>query len=170
MWFTPRARFELATNRLTVDRSTTELPRIMLWRFLHLPYNITMFLNLASRFSNFFAINWKSAVVTGFHPKVMDLVIAVIFCNCAMAIVIFAIALWTIRIRRQFIGLTNFCDRCLETWNLFSNNNPVASSRIATSRRQFEHLKQIYQRQLVTLDRIRALRATFKIARSVFRL
>jgi hypothetical protein len=100
----------------------------------------------------------------------MDLVIAVTLCNCAIAIVIFAIAVWTIRIRRQFVGLTNFCDRCLDTWNLFSNNNPASSSRIATSRSQFDQLKQIYQRQLVTLDRIRALQATFKIAKSVFRL
>jgi hypothetical protein len=100
----------------------------------------------------------------------MDLVIAVTVCNCAVAIVVFAIAIWTIRIRRQLIGLTNFCDRCLDTWNLFSHNNLVSSNRIATSRSQFEQLKHIYQRQLVTLDRIRALRATFKIARSVFRL
>jgi hypothetical protein len=100
----------------------------------------------------------------------MDLVIAVTVGNCAIAIAIFAIAVWTIRIRRQLIGLTNFCDRCLDTWNLFSHNHPVSSNRIATSRSQFEQLKQIYQRQLVTLDRIRALRATFKIARSVFRL
>jgi hypothetical protein len=100
----------------------------------------------------------------------MDLVIAVTFCNCVMAIVIFAIALWTSRIRRQLIGLTNFCDRCLDTWNLFSNNPPASAARIATSRRQFEQLKQTYQRQLATIDRIRSLQATFKIAKSVFRL
>ena len=35
--------------------------------FLHLLYNIITFLNLASRFPNFFAINWKSVVVTSFH-------------------------------------------------------------------------------------------------------
>ncbi len=170
MWFTPRARFELATNRLTVDRSTTELPRIMMWCFSHLLYNITMFLNLASRFSNFFAINWESAVITSFHPTFMDLVLAVTFCNCVMAIAIFTIAVWTIRIRRQLIGLTHFCDRCLDTWNLFSSNTPASTARIATSRSQFEHLKQIYQQQLITLDRIRTVRSTFKIAKSVFRL
>ncbi len=100
----------------------------------------------------------------------MDLVLTVTVCNCAMAIVIFAIALWTLRIRRQLIGLTNFCDRCLDTWNLFSNNTPASAARIATTRRQFEQLKQIYQQQLITLDRIRALRGTLKIAKSVFRL
>jgi hypothetical protein len=100
----------------------------------------------------------------------MDLVIAVTLGNCAIAIVLFSIAVWTTRIRRQLVGLTNFCDRCLDTWNLFSNNQPASSSRIATSRSQFDQLKQIYQRQLVTLDRIRALQATFKIAKSVFRL
>ncbi|MCY7367840.1 MAG: hypothetical protein LH474_06765 [Chamaesiphon sp.] len=100
----------------------------------------------------------------------MDLVIAVTFCNCAIAIVLLAITVWTIRIRSQLIGLTNFCDRCLDSWNLFSNSTPASAARIATSRSQFEQLQQIYQRQLVTLDQIRALRATFKIARSVFRL
>ena len=128
-----------------------------------------MFLNLASRFSNFSAINLENAVVTSFHQKVMDLVIVVTFCNCAMAIMIFAITIWTIRIRRQLIGLTTFCDRCLDTWNLLSNSTSTSAIRLATSRSQFEQLQQLYQRQLVTLDRIRTLRATFKIARSVFR-
>ena len=128
-----------------------------------------MFLNLASRFSNFFAVNLESAVVTSFHQKVMDLVIAVTFCNCAMAIIIFAITVWTTRIRRQLIGLTTFCDRCLDSWNLLSNSTSASAVRLATSRSQFEQLQQIYQRQLVTLDRIRTLRATFKIAKSVFK-
>ena len=100
----------------------------------------------------------------------MDLVIVVTFCNCAMAIVILAITVWTIRVRRQLIGLTTFCDRCLDSWNLLSNNTSASAIRLATSRSQFEQLQQLYQRQLVTLDRIRTLRATFKIARSVFRL
>ena len=128
-----------------------------------------MFLNLASRFSNFFAINLGSAVVTSFHPKVMDLVIVVTSCNCAMAMMILAITMWTIRIRRQLIGLTTFCDRCLDTWNLLSNNTSASAVRLATSRNQFEQLQQLYQRQLFTLDRIRTLRATFKIAKSVFK-
>ena len=128
-----------------------------------------MFLNLASRFSNFSAINLENAVVTSFHQKIMDLVIVVTFCNCAMAIMIFAITIWTITIRRQLIGLATFCDRCLDTWNLLSNSTSTSAIRLATSRSQFEQLQQLYQRQLVTLDRIRTLRATFKIARSVFR-
>ena len=100
----------------------------------------------------------------------MDLVLAVTVYNCAMAVVIFAIAFWTSRIRRQLVGLTHFCDRCLDNWNLFSDNTPASAVRIATTRRQFEQLKQIYQQQLITFDRIRALRGTFKIAKSVFRL
>jgi hypothetical protein len=51
---TPRARFELATSRLTVDRSTTELPRITI-DVLHIFINyITRFINLASDRPNFF--------------------------------------------------------------------------------------------------------------------
>ena len=99
----------------------------------------------------------------------MDLIIAVTFCNCVIAMVICVATVWTIRIRSQIIGLTNFCDRCLDNWNLCMNVTPDAVTRIAANRRQFEQLKQVYQQQLVTLDRIRALQATFKIARSVLR-
>lgn len=99
----------------------------------------------------------------------MDLVIAITFCNCMMAIVIFAIAIWTTHIRHQLIGLATFCDRCLDRWQLFSTSELTPTARIAASRSQFEQLQQIYQRQLITLDRIRTLRVTFRIARSVFR-
>jgi hypothetical protein len=99
----------------------------------------------------------------------MDLVIAVTFCNCAIAIVALAFTLWTLRMRRQLIGLTNFCDRCLDTWNLFSSNASSSSARIAASRSQFDQLRQIYRQQLATLDRILTLRATFKLVKSVFR-
>jgi hypothetical protein len=50
---TPRARFELATSRLTVDRSTTELPRIMFVRVAYVTYHIIIMLNLASKLANF---------------------------------------------------------------------------------------------------------------------
>jgi hypothetical protein len=94
----------------------------------------------------------------------MDLVIAVICCNCAMAIVILVITLWTIRFRRQLIGLTNFCDRCLNEWNRLSSNTPVWT-KIAASRSQFQQISQIYQQQIVALDRVRALQSMFGIAR-----
>jgi hypothetical protein len=129
-----------------------------------------MFLNLASRFSNFFAIDWESVVITSFYMTVMDLAIAVTFCNCTISIVILAATLWTIRVRRQIVGLTKFCDRCLDSWNLLSHSTPVSLDRIAVGRRQFEQLIQIYQQQLVTLDRIRTLRTTFKVAKSLLRL
>jgi hypothetical protein len=129
-----------------------------------------MFLNLASRFSNFFAIDWKSVVITSFYMTVMDLAIAVTFCNCAISIVILAVTLWTIRVRRQIVGLTKFCDRCLDNWNLLSHSTPASLDRIEIGRRQFEQLIQIYHQQLVTLDRIRTLRTTFKVAKSLLRL
>ena len=141
----------------------------MYWCFVHLLYNIIIFLNLASRFPNFFAIDWESVVVTSCHTTVMDPVIAVTLCNCTLAIGLFTIAYWTLRLRRQLVGLTDFCDRSLTTWNLWSSRIPAAADRIGASRSQLAALSQIYQQQLVTIDRLRTLRRTFRLARSVLR-
>jgi hypothetical protein len=99
----------------------------------------------------------------------MDLVTAVICCNCAIAGVMFAIAFWAIRFRSKMIGLTNFCDQCLDNWTLISSTAPKSLSKIATSRSQIEQLKQLYQRQLTTIDRVRNLRAAIKVVRSVLK-
>ena len=128
-----------------------------------------MFPNLASRFPNFFTIDWGNVVVTSFHTTVMDPVIAVTLANCTLAISLLTIAYWTLRLRRQLVGLTDFCDRSLTAWNLWSSRIPAAADRIETSRSQLAALSQIYRQQLVTIDRLRTLRRTFQLARSVLR-
>jgi hypothetical protein len=99
----------------------------------------------------------------------MDLVTAVICCNCAIASVIFAIAFWAMRFRRQMIGLTNFCNQCLDNWILISSSAPKSLGKIAASRNQLKQISQIYQQQLITIDRVRNLQAVIKVIRSVFR-
>ena len=99
----------------------------------------------------------------------MDPVIAVTLANCTLAISLLTIAYWTLRLRRQLVGLTDFCDRSLMAWNLWSSRIPAAADRIGTSRSQLAALSQIYQQQLVTIDRLRTLRRTFQLARSVLK-
>jgi hypothetical protein len=95
----------------------------------------------------------------------MDLVIVVICCNCSIAMVVFAITLWTIRLRRQVIGLTSFCDRCFDEWNRLYGDALGSGTSIAVSRMQIQQLSQIYQQQLVTLDRVRALQSVWGLGR-----
>jgi hypothetical protein len=140
-----------------------------------------MFLKLASGFSNFFWAELKSALPAlasrrskrlqlGDHwyfydlRRVMDLVIAVVLGNLTISIVILVITIWTIRFRKQVVALTD----CFERWDndchLLMRNAP---SSLAASRVQIDYLRQIYQQQLVTLDRIRALGLFWGVARSL---
>jgi hypothetical protein len=102
----------------------------------------------------------------------MDLVIAVSLCNCAIAIVVFAIFIWTIRFRRQLVRLTQCFDRWTIDWNLLSIDNPASLTQplgtsIAASRAQIDYLRQIYQQQLLTVDRIRTLGLFIGVVRSL---
>jgi cell division protein FtsL len=126
----------------------------------HFIYNITMFSNLASRFPNFFAINWKSAPIASSCPTFMDLVTAVIICNCAIVLITIAITIWTKRLSRQIVSLTDFFDRCLSQWQQLS-----LDSATLTAADRIHRCRQIYQQQLATLDRIGQLRSLFGVAR-----
>ena len=94
----------------------------------------------------------------------MDLVIAVIFFNLTIAIMVLLIAIWTIRLRRQIVALTNWCDRWASECHLLSTEAPVS---IAASRVQIDRLRYLYQQQLLTVDRIRSLGLFIGIARSL---
>lgn len=94
----------------------------------------------------------------------MDLVIAVSCCNCAIAIVILVITVWIVRLRKQIVGLGTWCDRWESDSHLLLSDAPKS---IAASRIQILRLRQIYQRQLLTLDRIQSLRSYVGIARSL---
>ena len=103
----------------------------------------------------------------------MDLVIAVSLCNCAIAIILFAIAIWTIRFRRQLVRLTQCFDRWMSDFNLLSIDTPGSLTQplgasIAASRSQIYYLRQIYQQQLLTVDRIRTLGLFVGVLRSLF--
>ena len=91
----------------------------------------------------------------------MDLVIAVSCCNCAIAIVILVITVWIVRLRRQIIELGTWCDRWESDFHLLLS----APRAIAASRIKILRLRQIYQQQLLTLDRIQSLRSFVGIAR-----
>jgi hypothetical protein len=90
----------------------------------------------------------------------MDAIAAVIICNCTLSVTMMAIALWTMGFRRQIVGLTNFCDRCLGEWQTCA-----IDAATITAAHRIQHLRQIYQQQLSTLDRLQRLRSLFGLAR-----
>jgi hypothetical protein len=110
----------------------------------------------------------------------VNIVTTIIFCNFTIAIIVLAIAIWTIQLRRQVVALTDWFDR----WNgecdklqslaepLPANIEPSSSvqplsAKIADSRANILYLRQLYRQQLQTLDRIRSLRSVVGIARSL---
>ncbi|MCY7336076.1 MAG: hypothetical protein LH613_07670 [Chamaesiphon sp.] len=93
----------------------------------------------------------------------MDLVIAVSYCNCAIAIVVLIITVWIVRLRKQIIELGTWCDRWESDCDLLLS----APRSLAASRIEMLRLRQIYQQQLLTLDRIQSLRSFVGIARSL---
>jgi hypothetical protein len=96
-------------------------------------------------------------------PIVMDLVTAVIVCNCAISIGCLVLVVWTIRFRRQVVALANWCDR----WSVDCDLLCTVPASLQASKSQIERLQRLYQQQLVTLDRIRSLGLFVGIARSV---
>jgi len=94
----------------------------------------------------------------------MDLVIAVSCCNCAIAIVVLIITVWIVRLRKHIIELGTWCDRWESNCHLLLSDAPRS---LAASRIEMLRLRQIYQQQLLTLDRIQSLRSFVGIARSL---
>jgi hypothetical protein len=94
----------------------------------------------------------------------MDLIIVIVCCNCVIAIVVMAIALWTIRFRRQVVAIAECCDLWEGDCTRLLSQSPAS---LVTSRTQILDLRQIYQQQLSTLDRLQALMSLFWFARSL---
>ena len=94
----------------------------------------------------------------------MDVVSAVIFGNCAIAIVLLVTTISTMRLRRQVVALTSFLDRWIDDCQVLSIETPRL---IAATRTQIFQLRQIYSQQLLTIDRIRLLRSVFGVGRSL---
>ncbi|WP_310484683.1 hypothetical protein [Chamaesiphon sp. VAR_48_metabat_403] len=93
----------------------------------------------------------------------MNLVTTVIFCNCAIAIGGFTVALWTIQFRKQIVALTNWCDRLSALDS--SPSAPSLGEQIATSSDRIFVARQLYQQQLRTLDLIRSIGSIISFAR-----
>jgi hypothetical protein len=93
----------------------------------------------------------------------MDLVIAVGLCNCAIAIFCLAVAFWAMRLRQQVVALKNCCDRWTLDCDLFLH----APASIDESRMQIQALRQLYQQQLITIDRLRSIGLLLGIARTI---
>ncbi len=90
----------------------------------------------------------------------MDLAIAVGLCNCTLAIGCLAIALWVRRFHRQVVALKNCCDRwTIDCDRLLS----TAPESLVASTAQIHNLRHIYQQQLVTIERMRAIGLLLRI-------
>jgi hypothetical protein len=92
----------------------------------------------------------------------MNLITLVIFCNCTIAIGCFILTLWTIRLRQQLAAIALSCDRWTNDCIYLSTITPGV---IRGSREQLRHLRQIYQQQVVRLDRIQAMGLFIQITR-----
>jgi hypothetical protein len=93
----------------------------------------------------------------------MDLTIAVILCNCLMSIGCLTIAYWLVGFRRQVVILGKWCDRWASDCDCLAD----IPGSIATSRVQLDRLHQLYEQQLATIDRLRAIALFIGIARSI---
>ncbi len=93
----------------------------------------------------------------------MDLVIAVTLCNCTISIACLALAYWLWGCRRQAIALGQWCDRRA----IDCDRLEAVPAAIATGRARLDRLQQLYQRQLATLDRLRAIGLFIGIVRSI---
>ncbi len=94
----------------------------------------------------------------------MNLVIAVTLGNCAIAIILLAIAIQTMRLRRQIVGLTSFFDRWIGECQILSSEAPRSIGALRTKIFQF---RQIYSQQALMVDRIRTLRSVAGMGRSL---
>lgn len=92
----------------------------------------------------------------------MDLVIVVVFCNCAIAILILAITMWIVGFRKQVTALRTCFDRWDRDCNLLLIDAPQS---LADRQAQVYHLRQIYQQQSISIDRLRSLGLFWGIAR-----
>jgi DNA-binding transcriptional regulator YbjK len=96
----------------------------------------------------------------------MDLVIPIVLGNCAIAVVLLTLAIWTMRFRRQAVALAECCDRWEQDCARLLADAPTS---LATNTKQIDRLYQLYQQQLRTLDRLRLLIFWVGSARSLLR-
>jgi hypothetical protein len=98
------------------------------------------------------------------HHPVMNLVTAVICCNCMISALTIAIACQVMSLRQQVMAFAAWCDRWDDDCDRFLSDAPAA---INDSRLRFDQLRQLYRQQLQLIDRVQSLRLLFGVARSV---
>jgi hypothetical protein len=94
-----------------------------------------------------------------------DLVTTIVFCNCTLAIAIFGIALLTIKLRANIAAIATWFDR--QNWEWEKLMSIDSRQSIESSGAKIRSVRQLYQQQLATVDRLRSMRAVFGVARAV---
>jgi hypothetical protein len=98
------------------------------------------------------------------HKSVMNLVTAIICCNCTIAAITIAIAFWLLGLRQRVVAFAVWCDRWDDDCDRFLSDAPAA---ITDRRIQFDRLRQLYRQQIQLVDQVQSLRLFFGVARSV---
>jgi hypothetical protein len=70
---------------------------------------------------------------------------------------------WLVRLRRQLVALTDWCDRWANDCRCLSTDVIPA---LADRRIQIRQLRQIYRQQAVTVDRVRTIGLSIGVLRS----
>ena len=100
----------------------------------------------------------------------MNLFATVVFCNCAIAIVIFVVTLWTIQFRKQMVALTSWCDRQTSACEqIDASLESSLGANIAASSENIRALRQLYEQQLRILDLIGSIGSIVSFARYLSR-
>ena len=103
----------------------------------------------------------------------MDLVTTVAFCNCTIALLVVIVTTWIVQLRKQVVALADWCDRwhgeCEKLLQIEPSTVPPLAASIAERHAQIRRLRQLYQQQVLTFDRLQALISIIGVARSVLR-
>ncbi len=94
-----------------------------------------------------------------------DLVTTVVCCNCTIAMAIFVVTIQTLKLRSQIVAIANWCDRQEREWDLLMAIDCLDS--IEAGGDKIRSVRQLYQQQLSTLDRLRSIRSVLGVARAV---
>jgi hypothetical protein len=93
-----------------------------------------------------------------------DLVTTVVYGNCAIAIAMFVVTIQMLKLRAQLVAIANWCDRQEREWDLLRAIDCLES--IETGGGKIRSARQLYQRQLSTLDRLRSIRSVLGVVRT----
>jgi hypothetical protein len=93
-----------------------------------------------------------------------DLVTTIVFCNCVLAIAILGITLLTMKLRENIAAIANWFDR--QNWEWERLMSIDSRSAIESSGSKIRSVRQRYQQQVATVDRLRSMSVVFGVARA----